>query len=113
MPPEYQCQIALRFDDACDRRRYNLSEAGSKEIAAIIPGKNDQTTHGRDIILHRNAGEGLQRISEMHPFYPALHYVLLFPTGQLGWHPGLEYQNGAEADDEDGAEQPPPGGEVT
>jgi hypothetical protein len=28
----------------------------------------------------------LQEISDLHPLYPSLHYVLLFPTGQLGWH---------------------------
>ena len=112
MPPDHQCTIALRFDETCDRRRYNLPTAASNEIAAIIPGSGDQPTAGRDIILHHKAGDGLKRISELHPFYPALHYVLLFPTGQLGWHPQLEYQNGAEADDQENAQQPPPGDET-
>ena len=82
------------------------------EIAAIIPGSSDQPTDGRDIILHRKAEQGLKRISELHPFYPALHYVLLFSTGQLEWHHQLTYQNGAEADDQENAEQPPPGEET-
>src|ERR1700724_1848028 len=90
MPPEHQCKIALRFDDTCDRRRYNLPAAASNEIAAIIPGSGEEPTEGRDIILHRKAGKGLKRISELHPFYPALHYVLLFPTGQLCWPPQPE-----------------------
>ena len=103
MPPEHQCIIALHFDETCDRRRYNLTTASSNKIAASIPGSGDEATAGHDIILHRKAGEGLKRISELHPFYPALHYVLLFPTGQLGWHPQLEYGNGAEANDEENA----------
>jgi Helitron helicase-like domain at N-terminus len=35
----------------------------------------------------------------VHPLYPALHYVLLFPSGQLQWHPWIEYA----ADDNGGA----------
>jgi len=27
----------------------------------------------------------------VHPLYQALHYVLLFPTGQFGWTPGIPY----------------------
>ena len=87
MPPEQQCKIALRFDEGTDRRRYNLpTAAAANEIAVILPGDGDQPQDARDIILYRRHGESLQRISEMHPFYPFLHYVLLFPTGQLGWH---------------------------
>jgi hypothetical protein len=87
MPPEHQCKIALRFDERTDRRRYNLpTAAAANKIAVIIPGDGDQPQDSRDIILYRRHGEPLQCISEMHPMYLPLHYVLLFPTGQLGWH---------------------------
>ena len=33
------------------------------------------------------------RISDCHPFYPSLRYVLLFPTGQLSWYNHLPYQD--------------------
>jgi hypothetical protein len=112
MPPKHQCIITLRFDENCDRHRYNLPTAASNEIAAIIPGSGEEPTAGRDIILHCKAGEGLKCISELHPFYPALHYVLLFPTGQLGWHHQLKYQDDVEADDQENAQQPPPGEET-
>ena len=88
MPPEQQCTIALRFDENCDHCCYNLPTAASNEIAAIIPGGGDQPTDGQDIILHCKAGEGNKHISELHPFYPALHYVLLFPTGISKWCTG-------------------------
>ena len=89
IPPEQDCKILLRFDKGCDRRRYNLPGAGSREIAVIIPGQDDMVTDPRDIILYRKGG-GLKHINEMSPMYQALHYVLLFPTGQLGWHPNIE-----------------------
>ena len=85
MGPDQQCKIALRFDHANDHRRYNLPTDTSNEIAVILPGDGDQSTIGRDIILNRRDGR-LQEISELHPLYPSLHYVLLFPTGQLQWH---------------------------
>ena len=34
------------------------------------------------------------QIDQRHPLYTSLHYVLLFPTGQLGWHPHIEYKAG-------------------
>ena len=86
MGPDQQCKIALRFDGRTDPRRYNLPTETSNEIAVILPGDGDQPTDGvRDIILNRRGGH-LQEITDMHPLYPSLHYVLLFPTGQLQWH---------------------------
>jgi hypothetical protein len=29
------------------------------------------------------------RISDIHPAYAPLYYVLLFPRGENGWHPDL------------------------
>ena len=81
MPLEQQCQISLYFDPSCDRCRYQAPDASVKEMAVILPGDGDQLTGAQDIILYRNHGPPLQRISDIHPFYPSLHYVLLFPTG--------------------------------
>ena len=83
----------LRFDKDCDRRRYNLPGAASREIAVIIPGDGEQSREPRDIIL-RLRGGGLRRINEMSPAYHALHFVLLFPSGQLGWHPEIPFADG-------------------
>ena len=51
MGPDQDCNIALRFDKSCDRRRYNLPTAASDEIAVILPGSEDQPQGDRDIIL--------------------------------------------------------------
>ena len=91
IPLEQQCRISLRFDTGCDRRRYQAPDASVREIAVILPGDGDQVRGSQDIILYRNSGQPLQRISDTHPFYPSLRYVLLFPTGQLSWHPTIEY----------------------
>jgi hypothetical protein len=91
MPPEHQCIISLRYDRELDRRRYNLPTAAANEVAAILPGDGDQPVHSREIILHRRHGATFQRIHEWHPFYLPLHYVLLFPTGQEGWHPRIPF----------------------
>ena len=93
MGPDQQCKIALRFDGRTDRRRYNLPTDTSNEIAVILPGDGDQPTDGvRDIILNRRGGR-LQEISDLHPLYQSLHYVLLFPTGQLQWHIGIPHNS--------------------
>jgi hypothetical protein len=93
MDPDQDCNIALRFDKSCDRRCYNLPTAASHEVAVILPGSEDQPQGDRDIILRRKDG-ALMQIDQRHPSYVSLHYVLLFPTGQLGWHPRIEFKAG-------------------
>ena len=92
LPPTSEHTIALHFDENCDRRRYNAPDASVKEIAVIIPGDGDQARYSQDIILRLHDGP-LKRISDIHPLYPSLRYVLLFPTGQFGWHAYLRYQD--------------------
>ena len=79
--------IKLHTDRTLDQRRYNLPTAD--EIAAIIPGDgSEECSDHRDIVLRLHGG-GLKRISHLHPSYSSLHYVLLFPSGEDGWHPNI------------------------
>ena len=55
-------------------------------MAAIIPGDGSEPVQNdRDIVL-RMHDHSLKRISQLHPSYQSLHYVLLFPYGELGWN---------------------------
>ncbi|KAF7138016.1 hypothetical protein RHSIM_Rhsim07G0256200 [Rhododendron simsii] len=78
----------LHYSSSKDRRRYNLPT--SDEIAVVIPGDGTEVSGMRDIILHLRGDNGLMRINECHPAYLPLHYVLLFPRGELGWEPELK-----------------------
>ena len=90
MSPENQCKISLHYDPGTDFCCYNLPTM-SGEIAVIIPGTGKGMSNSRDIILYRREGKCHQRISDLHSFYPALHYVLLFPKGQMGWNHQIPY----------------------
>jgi hypothetical protein len=46
-----------------------------------------------DIRLADHNGTGFTYISPTHAAYMPLHYVLLFPYGDHGWHLGLELRN--------------------
>jgi len=92
MPRENQCRILFRFNAAYDRRCYNASDASIREIVVILQGDGDKVRDSQDIIIHYKYGNGLQHISDCHLFYPCLHYVLLFFTGQLRWHPAILYK---------------------
>jgi hypothetical protein len=90
-PPEehgnIQARIVLQQDT--DRRQYNLPTV--EDVAAIIPGNGEEDVdHCREIILRLKApdqsGSSLRRISHLNPLYSPLHYVLLFPHGEQGWH---------------------------
>ncbi|KIJ09644.1 hypothetical protein PAXINDRAFT_87199, partial [Paxillus involutus ATCC 200175] len=88
-PPEQRTDIRVRLhlSEGTDGRRYNLSTAN--EITAVIPGNgSDAMNENQDIILRLQAG-GLRHISHLHHAYSTLHYVLLFPKGEKGWHLGI------------------------
>jgi len=84
LPANCRQQITLHLDPTTDRRRYNLPVA-ENELALILPGDEDIRVDPRDILLRKRAG-GKMHISELSPLYHPLHYVLLFPYGEPGWH---------------------------
>ena len=93
-PPEEQQNVSVRLHmtDSADGRRYNLPTVD--EIAAIVPGNGEEDVKSdRDIIL-RLVGGSLKRISHINPAYDPLHYVLLFPRGEHGWHKLLPMRPG-------------------
>jgi hypothetical protein len=93
LPPDQQMIVyaKITLEPTADMCRYNLPTA--PEVAAIIPGTgHEDVDQHRQIILHLKApaqGGSLQRISHLNPLYAPLHYVLLFPNGELGWHSGI------------------------
>ncbi|PKY39566.1 hypothetical protein RhiirA4_312718, partial [Rhizophagus irregularis] len=78
-----EISMLIHSDRTKDSRRYNAFTAS--DVAAIMIGDGyDVDPSNRDILLRLRDG-GLQRISELHPSYDPLHYVLLFPNGDDGW----------------------------
>jgi hypothetical protein len=74
------------------------------EVTALMVGDGSETVDRRDVVFAQQANP-FQRISELHVGYMALHYPLLFPYGEDGWHPKISL-NGVVADadlDEDHA----------
>lgn len=97
LAPAVDIPVRLHFNsNRQDRRRYNLPTAD--EVAVILPGDGTQRVDSRDIILHRRNGS-LQRIRDGHPAYSSLHYVLLFPYGEHGWHWGLSSREDSTGDE--------------
>src|SRR5882762_4018887 len=76
--------MLLRADRTLDQRQYNVPTAN--EIAAIIPGDgSEEVSDKRDIVLRLQGGQ-LRHISQLSHAYSTLHSVLLFPSGEEGWH---------------------------
>src|SRR6267154_4376416 len=44
MPPDQQFSVALHFDQNCDKNRYNLPDATTREIAVIVIGDGERYT---------------------------------------------------------------------
>ncbi|EIN05534.1 hypothetical protein PUNSTDRAFT_17327, partial [Punctularia strigosozonata HHB-11173 SS5] len=68
--------IHLCVNKSRDRRQYNLLTVD--KVAVVLPGDRSHLTDSHDIIICKGSGP-LQRISDGHPAYACLHYVLLFP----------------------------------
>ncbi|CAL1353730.1 unnamed protein product [Linum trigynum] len=65
-----------------------------QELAGLIPGDFRPDNNDRDIIvLHRS--QGLWRINSLNPKFDALHFPLLFPYGEDGFHTGICYNEPA------------------
>jgi hypothetical protein len=76
------------------------------EVVTLMVGDGYEVVDRRDVVVAQQAGP-FQRISELHVGYMALHYPLLFPYGEDGWHPNI-LLNGVVVDadlDEDHAEE--------
>ena len=88
-------QMQLVVEAGADRRRENLPT--SDEVTAIIPDEYTAASR-RDLLLAvREGGQDRPRIRTVdvtHAAYMPLHYVLLFPRGDYGWHYGLQLRNG-------------------
>ena len=81
--------INLKSNHSIDRRYNNKPVAG--QMAVLMPGDGSDMVENRDILLTTTQGE-LNRISELHPSYDPLQYVILFPTGDFGYHPNINYR---------------------
>ena len=90
--PQPHVKLRLAQTPGTDPCRYNLPTA--QEVSVIMPGQGDDVDGNtyRDIILHLRDGP-FRRINELNPLYLPLHYVLLFPRGELGWHTNIALAN--------------------
>jgi hypothetical protein len=87
-----------------DARQYNVPTAD--EVITLMVGDGSEAIDKHDIIVAQQAGS-FQPISELHVGYKALHYPLLFPYSEDGWHPNIPL-NGVVIDadlDENHAEE--------
>jgi hypothetical protein len=82
--------MRLIIESGADRRRENLPI--SNEVTAIIPDEYTDASR-RDLVLTvREAGRErpqIRIVNVIHAAYMPLHYVLLFPYSDPGWHYGL------------------------
>jgi len=86
--------ITFRTKDA---HRYNVPTAD--EVTALMVGNGYEVVDRCDVVIAQQAGS-FQRISELHVGYMALHYSLLFPYNEDGWHPNISF-NGVVLQDAD------------
>jgi len=79
--------IRLHVNLQQDQKTHNLPTA--EEIAVIIPAEGvHHAVDNRNVVLWAREGR-LERISQNSPSYATLHYVLLFPKRENGWHPRI------------------------
>ena len=92
-------QMRLVLEHGADRRRENLPT--SDEVAVIIPDENGDPNY-RDIVLAERGEPAdrprYHRVNATHPAYMPLHYVLLFPRGDHGWHYQLRLRGDRQRD---------------
>ncbi|CAG8765712.1 10251_t:CDS:1 [Cetraspora pellucida] len=87
----FDLRIVITDNRPTDPRCYNTPSA--TEVAVImVSAEHEPEPLQCDIVLHLREGE-FQRISELHRTYEPLHYVLMFPRGEDGWHYNIPTSN--------------------
>lgn len=76
--------------DAFRREGRQYSAPETAEVAVIIPGDQDtERAIARHDVMYLTKDGEVRHINEIRSFYDPFHYVLLFPHGELGWHPNI------------------------
>ena len=87
-------RLHLVMEAGSDKRRTNLPTA--LEVAAFIPDEYEGRSF-RDIVIAERREDGeeprFHTINHNNAAYFPLHYVLLFPQGNPGWHWALRLRN--------------------
>ena len=84
----------LVIESRANRRRENLPMGN--ELTVVIPNEFGEQSRRDIVLVVREPGHNhaqLKRIDVTHAAYMPLHYVLLFPHGDRGWHWGLQLCN--------------------
>ncbi|CAN1147481.1 hypothetical protein LINPERHAP2_LOCUS15895 [Linum perenne] len=69
-------------------RRYELPTG--TDLAGLIPGDFEPNHEDRDIIVNIKS-TGLTRFTSLNPLFDSLHFPLLFPYGNDGYHEMIRY----------------------
>ncbi|CAN1179608.1 ATP-dependent DNA helicase PIF1 [Linum perenne] len=69
-------------------RQYELPSG--PDLAGLIPGDFEPDREDRDIIVN-NSITGLTHITSLNPLFDLLHFPLLFPHGDDGFHTNIRY----------------------
>ena len=94
--------MRLVLEGGTDKRRANLLTTDEMDIflsdEIAEPGERDVVLAVRDQLVDPDVitnelgpanRNGLIRVQSTHAAYLPLHYVMLFVSGQTGWHPGM------------------------
>src|SRR5512138_351968 len=82
-------RLVIHANHGMDLRTHNKPSVN--EVAAIIA--DEGIDDPRDVVVHLREDGRLQRISDIHPGYDPLQFPLLYPFGEYGWSPYIEYAN--------------------
>ena len=73
-----------------DMRRYN--HPSKEEVAAVFVAEEGAPPNNRDMVLWpRDPNTPAYRVDDMNEHVDPCTYALLFPLGDLGWHPHLQH----------------------
>ncbi|CAN1166726.1 hypothetical protein LINPERHAP1_LOCUS4145 [Linum perenne] len=88
LPENENLRLRISGTRVQNDRRYELPTG--TDLAGLIPGDFEPDHGDRDIIVS-NKSTGLTRITSLNPLFDSLHFPLLFPYGNDGYHEMIRY----------------------
>ncbi|CAN1185183.1 ATP-dependent DNA helicase PIF1 [Linum perenne] len=86
LPANRQLNLRISGSRVPNGRQYELPSG--TDLAGLIPGDFEPDREDRDIIVN-NSSTGLTRITSLNPLFDSLHFPLLFPHGDDGFHTNI------------------------
>ncbi|XP_022888792.1 uncharacterized protein LOC111404232 [Olea europaea var. sylvestris] len=89
IPTTVYVLLICHYCKHCGARKFYRESKASQVAAVWVEDDENTNTRVRDIIIYGHSSD-FRRVYYYYGCYDSLHYPLIFPLGEFGWHEGIQ-----------------------